>query len=69
MSNYIGSQELIARLYAFEAEKGLNGAMILIHPGVSEERKDRLYDKLGEIIKYLKKLGYEFKSLNQICTK
>ena len=43
--------------------------MILIHPGVSEERKDRLYDKLGEIIKYLKKLGYEFKSLNQICTK
>lgn len=69
MLNYKSTQSLIESLYDYEREKGLNGALLLIHPGVDAERKDLLYDRLGEIIKYLKKLGYEFNSFNQICTK
>jgi hypothetical protein len=66
MKNYRSSQQLIDQLYNFEVVEGLNGAIILVHPGVSEERTDRLYDRLEEIIKHMTKLGYSFKSLNEI---
>ena len=42
MKNYKSSQQLIDGLYAFEKDKGLGGAIILIHPGISAERTDRL---------------------------
>jgi peptidoglycan/xylan/chitin deacetylase (PgdA/CDA1 family) len=65
MPNYRSSQELIDLLFAFEAEheKGLNGAIILIHPGTSEARTDKLYLRLDEIIERLKELGYSFDRL------
>lgn len=66
MKSYKSSQQLIDKLYAFEKQNGLNGAIILIHPGVAEERADRLYNRLGEIIEELKLRGYSFKSLNEI---
>ena len=66
MKSYRSSQQLIDKLYAFEKQKGLNGAIILIHPGVSEERTDRLYNRLGEVISELQKRGYSFKALNEI---
>ncbi len=64
MHNYVSTQRLIDRLYEFEEKSGLNGAIILIHPGVNHTRIDKLYNKLPDIIKYLKKRGYSFKSLN-----
>jgi peptidoglycan/xylan/chitin deacetylase (PgdA/CDA1 family) len=66
MPSYKSSQQLIDKLYAFEQKHGLGGAIILIHPGVNEERTDRLYDRLGEIIQELEKKGYSFKSLKEI---
>jgi peptidoglycan/xylan/chitin deacetylase (PgdA/CDA1 family) len=66
MKSYKSSQQLIDKLYAFEKQNGLNGAIILIHPGVAEERTDRLYNRLGEIIEEMKLRGYSFKSLNEI---
>ena len=60
MKNYRSSEELITRLFDFEKREGLNGAIILIHPGVEDSRTDRLYDKLDDIIKRLKRLGYKF---------
>ena len=66
MKNYQSSQKLMDRLYTFEKAAGLNGAIILIHPGVDESRTDRLYNRLGEIIKYLKGKGYSFKSLGDV---
>ena len=65
MKNYLSSETLIQRLYNFEKSEGLDGAVILIHPGVSENRTDRLYNRLGEIVKTLKAKGYSFKSLNE----
>lgn len=66
MSNYQSSQKLIDKLYAFEKAFQLNGAILLIHPGVQDSRSDKLYNRLGEIIQYLKKKGYAFKALNEI---
>ena len=63
MPNYKSSQELIDQLFAFEEENGLNGAIILIHPGTEAARIDKLYLRLGEIIQRLKKRGYAFERL------
>lgn len=60
MKNYKSSQELIDLLYAFEKAEGLNGAIILIHPGTHKDRKDKLYLRLEEIITTLKDKGYSF---------
>ena len=63
MPNYKSSQELLDQLFEFEKEKGLNGAIILIHPGTDGARVDKLYLRLDEIIVRLKKIGYDFERL------
>ena len=66
MSNYQTSDNLLKKLYAFEAESTLNGAILLIHPGVQDSRPDKLFDRLGEIIDTLRSKGYVFKSLSSV---
>lgn len=65
LSNYMSSQRIIDSLFEFQAthEKGLRGAIILIHPGTDPTRTDKLYYRLDEIITRLKKLGYSFNRL------
>ncbi|MGX8708000.1 MAG: hypothetical protein ACSW72_04525 [Bacteroidales bacterium] len=65
MKNYRKAQPLIDGLWKFEKEEGLGGALVLIHPGIEESRpeKERLYNRLDEIIRYLKKKGYRFDRL------
>jgi peptidoglycan/xylan/chitin deacetylase (PgdA/CDA1 family) len=63
MPNYLSSDQLIEQLFAFEAEHGLNGSIILIHPGTHESRTDKLYTHLDEIIRRLKQQGYSFERL------
>jgi len=60
MASYRSSQELIDQLYDFENKNGLNGAVILIHPGIEDTRTARLYDRLDEILKVLGRKGYSF---------
>ncbi|MDR2358168.1 MAG: glycoside hydrolase family 9 protein [Prevotellaceae bacterium] len=63
MPNYASSRELIDWLFAFEEEHGLNGGILLIHPGTHESRTDKLYLHLDEIIGKLRKKGYSFERL------
>ena len=70
MTNYRSSDYLIKKLAAFEeaayeegAPSGLNGAIVLIHPGTDPTRSDKLYLRLGEIIDYYTNKGYTFKKL------
>lgn len=66
MKSYRKAQTLIDGLYKFEKDAGLNGALLLIHPGISQARpeSERLYNRLDEIVKYLKKKGYSFGKLD-----
>lgn len=68
MSSYVEAQKLIDRLFAFEAKSNLNGAILLIHPGIEESRPEpeRLYNRVREIIIYFKKKGYTFKSFKDL---
>ncbi|MDR2682708.1 MAG: polysaccharide deacetylase family protein [Dysgonamonadaceae bacterium] len=63
MPNYRSSQQLLDQLYAFEAENGLNGSILLIHPGTHDSRTDKLYLRLGEIVRHLQAKGYVFERL------
>ncbi len=62
MANYKSSDELFTRLLNFESKKGLNGAILLIHPGTEKSRTDKFYLKLDELIKTFTSWGYQFKS-------
>lgn len=66
MPNYKSSDELINRLMNFEIKNqlGLNGAILLIHPGTEGARTDKFYLKLDELIKTFAEKGYQFKSFN-----
>ena len=65
MKNYRTAGVLLDGLWKFEKEEGLNGALLLIHPAVEESRpqEERLYNRLDEIIRHLKKKGYTFDRL------
>ena len=60
MKNYRSSRELIDGLMAYEQSHGLNGAILLIHPGTEPSRTDKLYRHLQTIITQLKHKGYNF---------
>ena len=66
MPNYRSSDRLIEMLYNFEEQAGLNGAIILIHPGIHHTRTDALYLRLSEIIRKLKRQGYTFGSFSEL---
>jgi peptidoglycan/xylan/chitin deacetylase (PgdA/CDA1 family) len=68
MTNYRSSEQIIKDLKKFEAEdsNGLNGALVLIHLGTSPMRKDKLYEKLDELLDYLQKKGYQMCGLNEL---
>ena len=59
---YRSSQTIIDRLLQCEANgpSGLNGAILLMHVGTDPARVDKLYARLGEILRLLRARGYEF---------
>lgn len=63
MTNYRSSQELIEMLMKYEEKNTLNGGIILIHPGTSPLRTDKLYHRLDNIIDTLELKGYHFDRL------
>lgn len=62
MKNYKSSEVIFSNLLNFEKKEGLNGSILLIHPGTESSRKDKFYLKLDELIKILAEKGYQFKS-------
>jgi len=62
MKNYKSSEVIFTNLLNFENKEGLNGAILLIHPGTEKTRTDKFYLKLDELIENMTKKGYQFKS-------
>jgi endoglucanase len=66
--SYRTSEEIIANIEKFNETRpgGLNGVILLIHAGTDPRRKDKLYNRLGELISYLKKEGYTLKRIDEM---
>ena len=62
MANYVSSDSIFARILRFEStqKNGLNGFLLLSHIGTDEQRTDKFYNKLDELITELKSRGYSF---------
>lgn len=65
MLNYRSSEKIMDDLKAFESanKNGLNGAMILIHLGTAPQRTDKFYHRMGELLDFLEKKGYQPRKL------
>ncbi|WP_321344089.1 glycoside hydrolase family 9 protein [uncultured Draconibacterium sp.] len=63
MVNYMSSDQIMKSIYKVEEEQGLNGAIMLIHPGTEEKRTDKFYLRLEELIERLQAKGYNLKRL------
>jgi endoglucanase len=65
MKNYRSSKKIISDLKDLTAknENSLNGSIILIHLGTHPDRKDKLYNRLNEILKSLRKRAYSIEPL------
>lgn len=64
-SRYVPSDVIEERLLQYESshKNGLNGCILLMHIGVDQERKDHLWDRLGDILTKLESRGYRFERL------
>jgi peptidoglycan/xylan/chitin deacetylase (PgdA/CDA1 family) len=61
MAGYRSSETIMNDIKAFEKKDsaGLNGCIILIHLGTATERTDKFYNRLNDLLKYLKQKGYQ----------
>ena len=60
LPNYLSGNEILESIFEYEKLNGMNGFHLLIHPGTSSLRKDKLYFHLDEIITTFKGKGYQF---------
>lgn len=66
MKNYYSSKFIMDKVLSVEKESGLNGHIMLIHLGTEDARTDKFYDKLPELIRTLRRRGYEFVPLTSL---
>ena len=60
--SYISSDTIYKKILNYEKHDphGLNGFILLTHPGVDPRRPDKFYNKLDKLITILQKKGYRF---------
>ncbi len=63
---YFSSDTLMKKLISYENIQGLNGFILLIHPGTDPRRTDKFYLRLDTILKYLESKNYSFHSFSEI---
>jgi peptidoglycan/xylan/chitin deacetylase (PgdA/CDA1 family) len=68
MKNYAPSDAIFKRLKDYEAKdaNGLNGFLLLLHIGAAPERTDKFYNRLDELIDFLKSKNYQMARIEQL---
>jgi len=66
--SYRSSNEIYQSIidYSKNNADGLNGFMLLLHIGTDPKRTDKFYDRLPELLEYLKKEGYELVKVDEL---
>jgi len=66
-ANFVSSQQIIDSILARErAPDGLNGFLLLMHVGAGPARRDKLHDRLGELLDALSAKGYRFVRVDEL---
>jgi peptidoglycan/xylan/chitin deacetylase (PgdA/CDA1 family) len=68
MKNYVSSEGIMHRIKEYEGRDpaGLNGFILLMHIGVASERTDKFYDRLDELISWLRRNKYQMVRIDQL---
>lgn len=66
MTSYRSSDEIYNNIMKLEESANLNGFMMLVHIGTDPKRTDKFYNRLDNLIKELKKRGYEFVRVDEL---
>lgn len=71
MKNYRSTEAILQSVYAFEQRhaSGLNGFILLMHIGTANERTDKLFNRLQELLKYLHRKKYTPVRINNLLQK
>jgi peptidoglycan/xylan/chitin deacetylase (PgdA/CDA1 family) len=56
---YRSTSEIYNSILDYDGRQSLNGFIMLLHVGTDPRRKDKFYEKLPELLKYLKQSGYK----------
>ena len=64
--NFVSSQIIYDSIVKKEQADGLNGFLLLLHFGVGPKRTDKMHDRLGELLDYLDKCGYQFVRVDEL---
>jgi endoglucanase len=65
---YRSSDDILNAVKRFDQQRpgALNGVVLLIHAGTDPRRTDKLYNRLPELITYLRQQGYSFKKADEM---
>lgn len=68
---YLGSDAILRYLEQYQSSRpgSLNGAIILIHAGTDPRRTDKLYDRLHQLLDWLKAKGYRCLTIPELLSK
>lgn len=69
--SYRSSDEIYKSIldYSKSTKEGLNGFILLLHIGTDPKRTDKFYDRLPELIGYLKNEGYELVRIDELLAR
>ena len=65
-ARYYSSDTLMKNFLGYEKKNGMNGYILLIHPGTDPRRTDKFYYKLDSVLSYLENKNYKFRSFADI---
>jgi peptidoglycan/xylan/chitin deacetylase (PgdA/CDA1 family) len=65
-TTYYSSDSLMKNFLSYEDKNGLNGYILLIHPGTDPRRTDKFYLRLDTILTYLENKNYRFRAFSEI---
>lgn len=68
LKNYRSSEEIFQSIITYEKSHaaGLNGFILLMHIGAGQARTDKFYEKLPELIRYLKQKNYDLCRIDEL---
>ncbi|HRO44508.1 polysaccharide deacetylase family protein [Agriterribacter sp.] len=66
MKNYRSTDTIYQSIIAYEQKQGLNGFILLLHIGTDAKRTDKMYNRLGNLLQYLKAKQYRLVRVDEL---
>lgn len=68
LKNYVSSEAIMQRIREYEARDpaGLSGFILLMHIGVAPERTDKFYNRLDDLIRWLRIRNYQLVRIDRL---